>query len=146
MLGRDYPALRRSYLKFPWPRLYEHPHNIATLNIERRLPDEDIVLYCLIRGPENRSLAELDALVRHHQEAPIETLRSYRRAVAVSRIPWNVRDGLSATVQSEVSGLSNNISSGVSRPVVTSMQSTLADVHDFVQGEVADGIIAVRTR
>jgi hypothetical protein len=91
ILGRDYPALRRSYLKFPWPRLYEHPHNIVTLNVERRLPGEDIVLYCLIRGPENRTLAELDAVVRHHKEAPVETLRSYQRAVAVGRIPWPLR-------------------------------------------------------
>jgi hypothetical protein len=91
ILGREYPVLRRSYLKFPRARLYEHPHNVATLNIERRLPDEDIVLYCLIRGPENRPLAEMDALVRRHQEAPVETLRSYRRAVGVSRIPWPLR-------------------------------------------------------
>src|SRR5437763_14723893 len=28
------PALRTSYLTFPWPRFYEHPVNIATLNID----------------------------------------------------------------------------------------------------------------
>ncbi len=91
ILGRDHPILRRSYLKFPWPRLYEHPHNVVTLNVERRLPEEDIVLYCLIRSPENRSVAELDALVRHHKQAPIASLRSYQRACAVSRIPWPLR-------------------------------------------------------
>jgi hypothetical protein len=91
MLGRDYPELRRSYLKFPWPRLYEHPHTVATLNVERRLPGEDIVLYCLIRSPENRSVAAIDALVRHHKEAPVQTLRSYQRSVALSRIPWPMR-------------------------------------------------------
>ena len=29
LLCRDYPELRRSYLKFPWPHLYEHPHTVA---------------------------------------------------------------------------------------------------------------------
>ena len=43
LLGRDYPELRRSYLSFPWARLYEHPHNIVALNVERRLPGEDVV-------------------------------------------------------------------------------------------------------
>ena len=65
-------------------------------------------------------------------------------AVAVSRIPWNKRDGLLSTVEGEVSGLQANISSGVSRPVITSLQSTLGDVQSFVQSEVADGVIAVR--
>ena len=91
MLGRDYPALRRSYVKFPWPRLYEHPHNIVALNVERALNGESIVLYCLIRAPENRSLAEMDAIVRHHQEEPLEKLRSYKRSLGMGRIPWPLR-------------------------------------------------------
>jgi pyruvate/2-oxoglutarate dehydrogenase complex dihydrolipoamide acyltransferase (E2) component len=91
MLGRDYPELRRAYLKFPWPRLYEHPHTVATLNIERQHAGEGIVLYCLIRSPEQRSLAELEGLVRHHKEAPVESLRSYQRSRAITRIPWPLR-------------------------------------------------------
>jgi hypothetical protein len=91
MLGRDYPALRRSYLKFPWPRLYEHPHSIVALNVERELNGEPIVLYCLIRGPENRTVAEMDAIVRHHKEEPLDKLRSYQRSLAVARIPWPLR-------------------------------------------------------
>lgn len=91
MLGRDYPCLRQSYLKFPWPHLYEHPHNVVTLNVERRLPGEDVILYCLIRSPENRSLEEMEAIVRRHKTAPVKTLRSYNRSVAMSHIPWPFR-------------------------------------------------------
>lgn len=91
MLGRDWPALRQSYMKFPWPRLYEHPHSIATINIEREVAGENIVLYCLLRHPEDRPLADLDAVVRHHKQEPVRNLRSYHRSLAVSRIPWPVR-------------------------------------------------------
>jgi hypothetical protein len=91
MLGRDYPDLRRAYLKCPVPHLYEHPHSIAALNVSRRVNGEDVVLFCLIRSPENRSLAEMDEMVRAHQEGPLETLRAYRRTLAVGRIPWPVR-------------------------------------------------------
>jgi hypothetical protein len=91
MLARDYPELRRSYMKCPWPRLYEHPHNIATLNIDRQYQGENVVLYCLIRSPENRSLAEMDAIVRQHKDEPVENLRSFQRSVGVSRIPWPLR-------------------------------------------------------
>jgi pyruvate/2-oxoglutarate dehydrogenase complex dihydrolipoamide acyltransferase (E2) component len=91
MLGRDHPCLRRAYLKCPWARFYEHPHNIAALNVERRLPDEDIVLFCLIRGPENRSLAEMDAMVKHHRDTPVEQLRCYQRSSRMGRVPWPFR-------------------------------------------------------
>jgi hypothetical protein len=91
IVGREYPELRRSYLKCPWARLYEHPHNIAAVNVERRLANEDVVLFCLIRGPENRSLQEMDALVRHHRDEPIEKLRCFRRSVGMGRIPWPFR-------------------------------------------------------
>jgi hypothetical protein len=91
IVGRDYPQLRQSYLSFPWPRIYEHPHNIVALNVERRLPGEDVILFCLIRSPENRSLAQLDAIVRHHKEAPVEELRSYQRSLALGRVPSPLR-------------------------------------------------------
>jgi len=91
LVSRDYPQLRQSYMKFPWPRLYEHPHSIVAMVFERRLAAEDIVLYCVIRGPENRSLEELEELVRHHKEAPLEELRTYQRAWRVSHIPWPAR-------------------------------------------------------
>jgi hypothetical protein len=91
ILGRDYPELRRAFMPWPWSHFYEHPHNVVALNVERRLPGEDIVLFCLIRSPENRPLAEIEAIVREHKQAPIETLRSYQRAIGVSRIPWPFR-------------------------------------------------------
>src|SRR5438132_7858996 len=40
-------ALRTAYLRFPWPRFYEHPINIVTLNIDRQLPAERVVFYGL---------------------------------------------------------------------------------------------------
>jgi hypothetical protein len=67
-------------------------------------------------------------------------------ANAVSRIPWNRRDGLLAAVETAPSALRSDISSGLSKPVMTEMQNTLAEVKQFVQGEVANGIIAVRSR
>jgi len=91
LAARPFPELRRAYMAFPWPRFYEHPYSTAVLNIERQLADETIVAQCLIRQPENRSLAELDGIVRHYQQAPIQELRWYRRAMAMSRLPWPLR-------------------------------------------------------
>jgi hypothetical protein len=49
------------------------------------------VAQCLIRRPDNRSLTELDGIVRSYQVEPIGRLRWYRRAMAMSRVPWPVR-------------------------------------------------------
>jgi hypothetical protein len=91
LLGRDYPALRRAYMSFPRPHLYEHPHSVAALNVERQLPDEDVILQAQIRAPENRSLAEIEALIRHHKDDPVEQVRVYRRAQLLGQVPWPLR-------------------------------------------------------
>jgi hypothetical protein len=91
LVARSHPELRRSYLTFPWARLYEHPSSTAAINVERQLPGETVVTQCLIRRPDNRSLAELDGIVRWFQEEPLERLRWYRRAVAMSKVPWPIR-------------------------------------------------------
>jgi hypothetical protein len=91
ILGREHPELRRSYVKFPWPRFYEHPHNIVSLNVERECNGEKVVVYCLVRSPENRSIQEIDEIVRYHKEEPIENVRAFQRSVGVSKIPWPIR-------------------------------------------------------
>jgi hypothetical protein len=91
LVARDHPDLRRSYMAFPWPRLYEHPYSTAAVNVERQLAGESIVVQCLIRHPENRSLAELDGIVRSYQSEPVEQMRWYQRAVATARLPWPIR-------------------------------------------------------
>jgi hypothetical protein len=91
LVARRYPELRRAYMTFPRPRLYEHPSSIVALNIERQLPGEPVVLQCLIRRPDNRSLTELESIIRYHQETPLEQLRWYRRAVTMSKLPGPIR-------------------------------------------------------
>ena len=91
LVARSHPELRRSYLPFPRPRLYEHPSSTAAINVERQLADEAVVTQCLIRRPDNRSLTELDGIVRSFQDEPLDRLRWYRRAVAMSRVPWPIR-------------------------------------------------------
>ncbi|MFI5458233.1 MAG: delta-60 repeat domain-containing protein [Isosphaerales bacterium] len=54
-------------------------------------------------------------------------------ATAVNRVPWNRRDGLLATVEAEPSAVRSDIASTVTKPVVTEMQNTVAELNDFVQ-------------
>ena len=65
-------------------------------------------------------------------------------ANAVNRIPYNRRDGLLAAVQSEASQMVTDVRSNASVPVKGARQRALSDVSDFVQGEIASGVISLR--
>jgi hypothetical protein len=86
-----WPELRRAYLSFPLPRLYEHPVSIATLAVERQFGDEPAVFFGKLRCPEKRGLPEIDERLRALKEQPIEKIGSFRHALFVSRFPWPLR-------------------------------------------------------
>src|SRR5215471_14966215 len=65
------PELRTAYMTFPWAHFYEHPSNVGTINLERVVDGEKVVLQIQIRRPEARSLAELDAIIQRNKEEPI---------------------------------------------------------------------------
>jgi hypothetical protein len=85
------PVLRRCYMSFPWPRFYENPKTIATLNIARQVGAESVVLHAHIRGPENRTLTAIDDIVHYFKETPVEEIDSYRRVKRVSYLPGPLR-------------------------------------------------------
>jgi hypothetical protein len=85
------PELRRAYLSFPRPHLYEHPENIASVAVERQLEGEDAVLWGHLRRPESQGLLELDARLRRFKEAPVQTIGMFRKALRVARLPRFLR-------------------------------------------------------
>jgi len=86
-----YPELRRCYLSFPWPRLYEHPVNVAMLAVERDYGDEKAVFFAHIDDPHTLALPEIDAKLRRYKEAPLESVGTFRRCLLISRLPRFLR-------------------------------------------------------
>ncbi|MCC6418384.1 MAG: acyltransferase [Gemmataceae bacterium] len=85
------PELRRVYMPFPWPHLYEHPHSVASVAVERRLDDEDMILFAHFRSPHQQGLQAIDDGLRRYKEAPLDSLPLYRRMRRVTRLPRPVR-------------------------------------------------------
>jgi hypothetical protein len=85
------PELRRAYLTFPWARLYEHPCNVASVAVERRVGSEEAVVFGNIPSPEQKSLQELDQKLHCLKEEPVAAIGSVRRALRVSRLPRPLR-------------------------------------------------------
>ena len=85
------PVLRRSYLSLPWPRLFEHARNIAVMPIERRLLDEDVVLYVSLAEPEQQTIRQLDTWIRRHKSEALENNTFFQTQLWTSRLPRPLR-------------------------------------------------------
>jgi len=85
------PELRRAYISFPWPTIYEHPENVATFSVERDYQGEPGVFFAQVPQPEELSLRELDTLVRMHKSAPLDSIDTFRHALLLSALPRPLR-------------------------------------------------------
>jgi hypothetical protein len=86
-----WPQLRRAYLSFPTPHLYEHPVHISSVAVERELHGEEAVFFTHLKSPEKLGLAEVEAHLRRFKEEPLERLTMVRRALTLARLPAPLR-------------------------------------------------------
>jgi hypothetical protein len=91
LVAADTPALRRSYVSFPWPHLYEHAEPVASVVVERDYQGEETVFFAVVTGPHTRSLTDLDAHLRRCRTEPVERVAGFRRALRLARLPWPLR-------------------------------------------------------
>jgi hypothetical protein len=85
------PELRRVYLTFPWPHLYEHPISVATVVMERVWRGETCLFFDQIIAPESKPIMAIDAAIAGLRRNPIESIGGYRRLIRISRLPIFVR-------------------------------------------------------
>jgi hypothetical protein len=91
LVAKEWPDLRRAYMPFPWAHLYEHPHNVATVVLEREWRNAPAVFFDQIQQPEKKSLREIDYELRVMRMAKIESLGGYRRLIRITRYPFLLR-------------------------------------------------------
>ena len=91
LVAKEQPVLRSMYINGPWPHLYELPVSIGMVAIARCEDGEDCVLPQRVRGPENMTLAEVDATIRHGMTAPVREVPMFRKLLRVTRMPLPVR-------------------------------------------------------
>jgi hypothetical protein len=91
LLARETPDLRRAYVKFPRPQLYEYPVSVASIAHEREYDGERVVLLSTIKCPERSSVAELEALIHAARTLPIPEIKEFRRALKMAQAPGPVR-------------------------------------------------------
>jgi hypothetical protein len=85
------PELRRAYIPYPLPRLYEHPHSVASVVVDREFAGEHATFLCTMRHPERMPLTTVHDKLRAFQDDPVERHGPLRRVVRHSRLPRPVR-------------------------------------------------------
>ncbi|MBY0230831.1 MAG: hypothetical protein K2W96_16210 [Gemmataceae bacterium] len=85
------PALRRSWMGWPWARLHQHPESVASVAVERPFGDESAVFFLTVRAPDTKPVAEIDAAIQRFRDRPLESSGAIRRQLRVSALPWAAR-------------------------------------------------------
>jgi hypothetical protein len=85
------PELRRSYVSFPWPHLYEHARSVASVAVERRHGDEEAVFLAPVQKPDRHPLAEIDARLRRFKNDPLRSVGAFRRFLLIAKLPRPLR-------------------------------------------------------
>lgn len=85
------PDLRRAYLPFPYPHLFQADESVATLAVEREYRGEPAVFFGNIRHPDQQSLRQLAQHLHRWRTHPIDQIRTFDRLIRYSRFPLPVR-------------------------------------------------------
>src|SRR6266850_3358671 len=91
LVAKEEPILRTRYVKWPMPAFYELPRSVAMVAIARVEDGQDCVLPQKVTAPDEMPLAEVDALIRHAKEAPINEVPAFRKILRTTRLPLPLR-------------------------------------------------------
>ena len=91
LVAREQPVLRTLYVKWPTPAFYELPRSVAMVAIARVEDGQDCVLPQKVTSPDEMPLAEVDAMIRHAKDAPIDEVPAFRKILRTTRLPLPLR-------------------------------------------------------
>jgi hypothetical protein len=89
LVAAERPVLRQCYLRWPWPHVYEHPHTVAMLAIERPFGGDRWLFWGRFVAPEGEPLPALKRRLDRYVEGDVE--RVFRLQWKFSGLPTFVR-------------------------------------------------------
>ena len=89
LAAQEVPALRRSYISFPWPHVYEHPQNVAVVAVNREHQGEDWLFWLRLMAPEKLRLQQIHRQLYLAQTKDVT--EHYRQQLQFSLVPRLLR-------------------------------------------------------
>ncbi len=91
VVAAEVPELRRVYLRWPWPHLYEYADSTVSIMQARQIMGDTGLLPLRFRAPDALPVAALSEMIRNAADAPIEASKFYRQILAFQRWPVFIR-------------------------------------------------------
>ena len=91
IVADQHSVLRQAYMPYPWPQLYEHPDNLASISMERQIAGETGLVVGQFRKPEHQSLRQIDEHIETFKTKPVEEIAAFRRVLSLCRWPTFIR-------------------------------------------------------
>lgn len=89
MVAQQNAVLRQTWMKWPWPHIYQHPTNVAMLVTRREFRGAPWLFWARLQAADAQSLEELQQRLNRYQQEPPE--KAFRRQYLVSGLPTPLR-------------------------------------------------------
>ncbi|MEZ6129122.1 MAG: hypothetical protein R3C59_10610 [Planctomycetaceae bacterium] len=83
------PQLRQIWYRWPLAHLYQHPHSVGTLTVQREHNGEPWLFWGKIPFPESKSLPELQKCIDHFMTEPVR--QQFRDECKLAQLPTVLR-------------------------------------------------------
>jgi hypothetical protein len=87
LVCQEMAQLRRVWVSWPRPYLYEHSYPVCSVAVEREYQGERLILPSKIDRPADASIQEIDGYLQHFQQADIWSISRYRMALRFGLLP-----------------------------------------------------------
>src|SRR5438552_1042422 len=75
------PEMRRAFMAFPRPRIFEFSATTADIAVETRVGAEEILVFVPVPNPESTPLPEIDRILTTCKEKPFELMPRFRHSL-----------------------------------------------------------------
>ncbi len=90
-VATEFPQLRRSYMKFPWPHIFEHGRSVASVAVERTDDQEPELFFAKLPDPAQRRLGALDRYLKKFARTPGMNSKAARIGLRMTWLPRPLR-------------------------------------------------------
>jgi hypothetical protein len=85
------PELRRTYLRLPWPLLWQADESVASIAVEREYHGEPGVFFGFLKAPDKQPLSHLATILHQWKTRPVEQIDHFRRQIRFTKLPLPFR-------------------------------------------------------
>ncbi len=89
LAATEFPELRQTWFRWPWAHLYQHPHTVAVLTVQREIDGEPWLFWGRIPQPDQHSLAHIQHQIDLFQRE--DPRRKFRKALQLAALPLMIR-------------------------------------------------------